>query len=142
MKNLRNIKDFCYSDPGAEIESDNGASIDTQPEPSFDGRFEATIDRALEAPIDSDLANEIEDFPEGSIKSWENDYYQPSFAIHTATPSKRKIRVIQPDEYGVYRDEDGIAHTLNGKIINMPEIYTIPTLEDDRYTRDEIMEIM
>ena len=24
----------------------------------------------------------------------------------------------------------------------MPEIYTIPTLEDDRYTRDEIMEIM
>ena len=66
-----------------------GASIDTQPEPSFDCRFEATIDRALEAPIeraleapiDSDLGNEIVDFPEGYIDSWENDYYKPSF-IH------------------------------------------------------------
>ncbi|KAG5396903.1 hypothetical protein IGI04_018717 [Brassica rapa subsp. trilocularis] len=109
----------CYSDPGDEIESDIGASIDTQPELSLDGRFEVMIDRALGAPIDSDYANEIDDFTERSINSWENDYYQPSFTIHTATSSKKKICVIQRDEYGVYRDEDGNTHALDGRIINV-----------------------
>ncbi|KAF2554800.1 hypothetical protein F2Q68_00016190 [Brassica cretica] len=74
--------EVCYSDSGAESESD-----------------------ALEAPVDSDPANEIDDFLEGSIDNWKNDYYQPSFAIHIAIPSRRKICVIQPDEYGVHRDE-------------------------------------
>ena len=31
-------------------------------------KSEATIDKELEAPIDSGSANEIDDFPEGSIK--------------------------------------------------------------------------
>ncbi|KAG2311912.1 hypothetical protein Bca52824_023469 [Brassica carinata] len=31
----------------------------------------------------------------------------------------RKICVVQPDEYGVYRDEDGNAHALDGRIINV-----------------------
>ncbi|KAG2270649.1 hypothetical protein Bca52824_065204 [Brassica carinata] len=66
----------CYSVLGREVESNNEASVDTQPEPSLDDRSDATIDKALDAPIDIDS---------------ENDYYQPSFAIHTAIPSKRKI---------------------------------------------------
>ena len=66
------------------MESDNEAS-------SLDDRSDTTIDKTLEAPINSDPANEIDDFPEGSINSWENDYYQPSFVVNTATPSKRKM---------------------------------------------------
>ena len=73
----------------------------------------------MKAPIDNDHANEIDDFPEGSINSWENDYYQPSFTVHTATPSKRKIHIIHPDDYGVYRDEDGNTQALDGRIINV-----------------------
>ena len=79
----------------------------TQPEASLDKKTEAMIDKALEAPIDSDSANEIDDFPERSIKSWENDYYQPSFEIQTATPSKRKIIEREHDEYAEdYREEE------------------------------------
>ena len=63
---------------------------------------EPTIDNELETPIDSDHANEINDFPERSINSWENDYYQPSFAVHTSTPSKSKMSAMEPDE----SDED------------------------------------
>ena len=63
--------------------------------------------------------NEIDDFPEGFIDSWENGHYQPSFAIHIAIASKRKICVVQPDEYDVYRYEDGNAHALDGRIINV-----------------------
>ena len=70
------------------MESDHESSIDNQPEASLDKKTEATIDKALEEPIDSHSANEIGDFPEGSINSWANDYYQPSYAIQTATPSK------------------------------------------------------
>ena len=92
----------CYSDPGTEVELDNKASIDTQPAQSLDERSAVTIDKALEAPIDSDSANKIDDFTKGSINSWENDYYQPSSAIHTAIPSKRKISDMEADEY----DED------------------------------------
>ncbi|KAF2566643.1 hypothetical protein F2Q70_00028043 [Brassica cretica] len=109
----------CYSDSGAKRELDGEISIDTPPEPSLDCRFEATIDRVLEALINSDPTNEVDDFPEGSIDSWENDYYQPSFAIHIVIPSRRKIRVVQPDEHGVYRDEDGNAQVPDGRIINV-----------------------
>ena len=38
----------------------------------------------------------------------ENDYYQPSFTIHTITPSKRKICAMEPDEY----DEDYIEEEI------------------------------
>ena len=65
---------------------DGEISIDTPLEPSLDCRFEATIDRVLEALINSDPTNEVDDFSEGSIDSWENDYYQPSFAIHIVIP--------------------------------------------------------
>ncbi|KAF3555359.1 hypothetical protein F2Q69_00014110 [Brassica cretica] len=53
----------------------------------------------------------IDDFPEGSINSWENDCYQPSFTIHTAIPSKRKINEMEPDEYDEdYREEEIIEY--------------------------------
>lgn len=51
------------------------------------------------------------------INSWENDYYQTSFVIDTAISSRRKIRVVQLDEYRIYKDEDGNA--LDGRIINV-----------------------
>ncbi|KAF2558643.1 hypothetical protein F2Q68_00016128 [Brassica cretica] len=96
---------ICYCDHGAEVELDTKASIDTQPKASIDEKCKVTIDEELKAPIDNDDANEIDDFPEGSINSWENDYYQPSFAIKTATPSKRKISAMEPVEY----DDSDIA---------------------------------
>lgn len=53
----------------------------------------------------------IENFPKGSINSWENDYYQPSFAIQTATPSKRKISEREHDEYDEdYKEEEAIEY--------------------------------
>ena len=81
----------CHWNHEVEEESEIEASIDSQPEISIDEKLVATIDNELETPIDSDHANEINDFPEGSINSWENDYYQPSFVVNTATPSKRKM---------------------------------------------------
>ena len=57
------------------MESETEASIDTQPEASIDKNSDAAIDEELEISIDSDHANEIDDLPEGSINSWENDYY-------------------------------------------------------------------
>ena len=105
------IQDVCYCDHEAEEESENEASIDTQHEASIDEKSEVTIDKAFVAPIDSDPSNEIDDFPEGSINSWEKDYYQPSFTIQTATPSKKKIIVMEPDEYDEdYREEEIIEY--------------------------------
>ena len=98
----------CYCDHGAEVESKNEASIDTQLEESIDEMSEAMIDKAVEAPIDSDPVNEIDDFSEGSINSWKNDYYQSSFAIETATPSKRKISAMDTDEYDEHYIEEEI----------------------------------
>lgn len=39
--------------------------------------------------------------------------------IETATPTKRKFRVVQSNEYEVYRDEDGNAQSMDGRIINV-----------------------
>ena len=80
-----------HCDYETDEESEIEASFSTQLEISIDEKLVATIDNELETPIDSDHANEINDFPEGSINSWENDYYQPSFVVNTATPSKRKM---------------------------------------------------
>ena len=112
----------------------------------------------METPIDSDHANEINDFPEGSINSWENDYYQPSSRIHTTIPSKRKIHVMEPDEYDEdYRDEEineyrGLAleearvlktsHETRGETSidgnYKPSIDTHPETEPDTYSGAEI----
>ena len=74
------IADY-YCDHEAEVELVAEASIDTQPEASIDEKFVVMIDEELQAAIDNDHANEIDDLPEGSINSWENNYCQPSFAI-------------------------------------------------------------
>ena len=92
----------CHCDHEDDEESEIEASIATQHEISIDDKLVATINNELETPIDSDHANEIDDFTEGSIDSWENDYYQPNFVVHTSTPSKRKMSAMEPDEY----DED------------------------------------
>ncbi|KAL0836323.1 hypothetical protein Bca101_088212 [Brassica carinata] len=98
-------KKFTYDDcnhiaslvAGAERKSDGEALIDTQHEPSFDNRFEDTIDKNLEA----------------LIGSWAHKDHHESFAISTATPTRRKICVVQSDEYGVYINEDGNAQALD-----------------------------
>ncbi|KAF3560354.1 hypothetical protein F2Q69_00013587 [Brassica cretica] len=94
----------CHCDHKAEVESEIETSIDTRPEASTDKKSAAAIDEELEAPINSDHAK-------GSINSWENDYYQPSFMISTATPSKRKTCAMEPDEYDEdYREEEIIEY--------------------------------
>ncbi|KAF3495467.1 hypothetical protein DY000_02053040 [Brassica cretica] len=42
-----------------------------------------------------------------------------TFVILTVTPTRKKIRVVQHDEYGVYRDEDGNAQIVDGRIIKV-----------------------
>ncbi|KAF2610948.1 hypothetical protein F2Q70_00011168 [Brassica cretica] len=92
-------------------EAENEKSIDTQPRASIDEKSGATVDITFATPIDSDPGNEIDDFPEGSINSWENDYYQPSFSIHTATPSERKLSAMENDEYDEdYKEEANIEY--------------------------------
>ncbi|KAF3509399.1 hypothetical protein F2Q69_00005713 [Brassica cretica] len=112
---------------------------DEESEISIDDKLVATIDNELETLIDNDHATEIDNFPEGSVNSWENDYYQPSFAVHTSTPSKRKMSAMEHDEYdednkeeasieyrglameeaGVLRDELGFAKAPDGRIIHV-----------------------
>ena len=75
---IRNDHGFIavfYCNHKAEVESEAEASIDTQHESSIDEKSKAEINEELEATIGSDHANEINDFPSGSINSWENDYY-------------------------------------------------------------------
>ncbi|KAF2545386.1 hypothetical protein F2Q70_00021633 [Brassica cretica] len=68
-------------------------------EESITTKHELSINEKFVATIDNDHANEINDFLEGSINSWENDYYQPCFAVNTATPSKMKMSAMEHDEY-------------------------------------------
>ena len=42
-----------------------------------------------------------------------------TFVILTATPTRKKIHVVQHDEYGVYIDEDGNAQIVDGRIIKV-----------------------
>uniref|UniRef100_M4FBX7 Uncharacterized protein n=1 Tax=Brassica campestris TaxID=3711 RepID=M4FBX7_BRACM len=48
-----------------------------------------------------------------------DEEHRESFANSTATHTKRKIRVVQPIEQGVYRDKDGNAQTMDGRIIDV-----------------------
>ena len=71
---------------------------------SIDSTNQKSIDNHLEESIDSSPDDVIEDFPEGPIDSWENDYYNPIFAVDTATPSDRAN--LHTEEYDDdYEDE-------------------------------------
>ncbi|KAF3497508.1 hypothetical protein DY000_02053855 [Brassica cretica] len=84
---------------GAEYKTVYSESIETHTRTSIDSlnhqksidslNHQKSIDNHLEESIDSSLGDVIEDFPEGSIDSWENDYYNTTFAVDTATPSDR-----------------------------------------------------
>ena len=101
----------CHCDHEADEQSEAETSIATQPKISIDEKLVLMIDNELEEPIDSNHANEIDDFQEGSLNSWENDCYQPSFAVHTAIPSKRKMSAMEPYEYDEdYREEEIIEY--------------------------------
>ncbi|KAL0650006.1 hypothetical protein Bca4012_092697 [Brassica carinata] len=74
-----------------------------------------------------------------------------TFVILTATPTRKKIRVVQHDEYGVYRDEDGNAQIVDGRIIKVSkeDIKAILEMADKSgkhylslLRRDEVMEMM
>ncbi|KAF3545559.1 hypothetical protein DY000_02007760 [Brassica cretica] len=125
--NLGFIAAYHYDHKDDE-ESEIEATIATQHDISIDDALVTTIDNKLETPIDSDYAIEIDYFPEGSIESWENDYYQPSFAVHTSTPSKRKMSALEHDEdykeeatieyLGLAIEEEGVlrrSHETEGK---------------------------
>ncbi|KAF3555419.1 hypothetical protein F2Q69_00013577 [Brassica cretica] len=101
----------CHCDHEADEQSEAETSIATQPKISIDEKLVLMIDNELEEPIDSDHTNEIDDFQEGSLNSWENDCYQPSFTVHTVIPSKRKMSAMEPYEYDEdYREEEIIEY--------------------------------
>ncbi|KAF3486555.1 hypothetical protein F2Q69_00053109 [Brassica cretica] len=103
-----------------------------------------SIDNHLEESIDSSPDDVIEDFPEGPIDIWENDYYNPIFAVDTATPSDRAN--LHTEEYdedyeeerateyrSIRAEEDRLLHYSYG-IRNATSIdRTIPTSIDTHY---------
>ena len=81
-------------------------------EESITTKHELSINEKFVATIDNDHANEINDFLEGSINSYENDYYQTCFAVNTATPSKMKMGAMEHDEYDDgYKEEATIEYS-------------------------------
>ncbi|KAF3605670.1 hypothetical protein DY000_02048178 [Brassica cretica] len=85
---------------GAEYGTEYSASIKIHTPTSIDSANQKSIDNHLEESIDSSPDDAIEDFPEGPIDNWENDYYNPTFAVDTATLSDRAN--LHTEEY----DED------------------------------------
>ncbi|KAL0723121.1 hypothetical protein Bca4012_037720 [Brassica carinata] len=57
--------------------------------------------------------------PEASIDTPASLDYRKSFAIEAATSPRRMICVVQPDEYGVYKNKEGNAKTMYERIINV-----------------------
>ncbi|KAF3554731.1 hypothetical protein F2Q69_00014670 [Brassica cretica] len=53
----------------------------------------------------SDSGAEREDDGEVSIDTHANPEFSESFLVEAASPPRRKIHELSPDEYGVYRDE-------------------------------------
>ncbi|KAF2607623.1 hypothetical protein F2Q68_00044071 [Brassica cretica] len=62
---------------GAEYEAEYSTSIETHTPTSIDSTNQKSIDNQLKESIDS------------SPVDWENDYYNPTPAVHTAKPSAR-----------------------------------------------------
>ncbi|KAG2331729.1 hypothetical protein Bca4012_018717 [Brassica carinata] len=56
--------------------------------------------------------------PISNLKIHQSPYHQESFLVEAATPN-RKICEVSPDEYGVCRDEEGNAHAMDERIINV-----------------------
>ncbi|KAF3588347.1 hypothetical protein F2Q69_00029394 [Brassica cretica] len=84
----------------AEYGTEYSASIKIHTPTSIDSANQKSIDNHLEESIDSSPDDAIEDFPEGPIDNWENDYYNPTFAVETSTLSDRAN--LHTEEY----DED------------------------------------
>ncbi|KAF3510757.1 hypothetical protein F2Q69_00005748 [Brassica cretica] len=74
---------------GAEYDTEYSASIETHTPTSIDSANQKSIDNHLEESIASSPDDVIEYFPECPINSWENGYYNPTFAVDTSTPSDR-----------------------------------------------------
>ncbi|KAF3567232.1 hypothetical protein DY000_02014960 [Brassica cretica] len=114
---------------GAEYETEYSASIETHTPTSIDSANQKSIANHLEESIDS------------SPDDWENDYYNPNFAVDTATPSDgAKLHTEEYDEdyeeerateyISIHAEEDRLLHHSYG-IRNATSIdRTIPTLID------------
>ena len=57
-------------------------------------------------------ARDIE--PEALVDTPASVEFRESFLVEAANPHRRKIRVMSPDEYGVYIDVEGIAKASYG----------------------------
>ncbi|KAF3602043.1 hypothetical protein F2Q69_00035336 [Brassica cretica] len=79
LMNSRSSVQHC----GSEYETEYSASSETHTPTSIDSANRKSIDNHLEESIDSSPDDVIDDFPEGSIDNWENDYYNPTFAVAT-----------------------------------------------------------
>ncbi|KAF2617898.1 hypothetical protein F2Q68_00040135 [Brassica cretica] len=126
---------------GAEYKTEYSASIETHTPTSIDSANQKSINNHLEKSNDISRDDVIEYFPEGLIDSLENDYYNPTFAVDTATPSDRAN--LHTEEYdedyeeerateyrGICAEEDRLFHHSYG-IRNATSIdRTIPTSID------------
>ncbi|KAF3558255.1 hypothetical protein F2Q69_00013886 [Brassica cretica] len=65
---------------GTEYYTEYSASIEIHTPTSIDSANQKSIENYLEESIDSSPDDLIEDFPEGPIDSWENGYYNSTFA--------------------------------------------------------------
>ncbi|KAH0910855.1 hypothetical protein HID58_034176, partial [Brassica napus] len=58
----------------------------------------------------------------------------------TANPPRRKICVVSPNEFRVDRDEEGNAHAMDGRIINIHVVHPPPSYPPElaTYIRDHV----
>ena len=92
----------------AEYETEYSASFETHTATSIDSANQKSIDNHLEELIDS------------SPDDWENDYYNPTMAAHTAIPTRDTLHTEEYDEdneeeraieyKGIHNEEDRLLY--------------------------------
>ncbi|KAF3497092.1 hypothetical protein DY000_02053310 [Brassica cretica] len=105
-KEMERLIAACHC--GAEYETEYSVSIKTHTPTSIDSASQKSIDNHLEESIDS------------SPDDWENDYYNPTMAVHTAIPTKDTLHTEEYDEdfeeerateyRGICTEEDRLLH--------------------------------
>ncbi|KAF3569431.1 hypothetical protein DY000_02014944 [Brassica cretica] len=90
-------------------------------------------DPKFAAAIYSDSGRENEDDHEVSIDTQPESVdtlafqeFQEAFTVEDAATPRRNICVIAPDEYVVYRDEEGNTHAMESIYFQMPKVHLDP----------------
>ena len=96
---------------GAEYEAEYSTSIETHTPTSIDSTNQKSIDNQLKESIDS------------SPVDWENDYYNPTLAVHTAKPSARATPHTESMMRIIRRNE---LHSIEEFVLRKIDSSTIP----------------